>query len=138
MNHFNLQWVIEGVLARSCRPCYHEDVPTRVALNKWLNEAAIMKIRGILCLLSQKELQEFYGAHGIDLLAWYRNRGFVACHMPVADYLQPPLTNSDLATIRAAFKELPKPCLVHCSAGIDRTGAAVELILKELKQSGSF
>jgi hypothetical protein len=74
MRNFNLQWVFEGVLARSCRPCYHDDAPSGLILNKWLNEAAIMKIKAILCLLSKDELTEYYGAHEIDLLAWYRNR----------------------------------------------------------------
>ena len=134
MKDFSLQWVIEGFLARSNRPCYWDEKPTVASLTEWLDAVANMQIRGILCFLSQDELAEHYGSCGIDLLATYRDRKFVVGHMPVSDYRQPPLRRSDLAKIRAVFGKLPKPCLIHCSAGIDRTGAAVEFIQSQLKQ----
>jgi len=127
MNNFNLQWVVEGVLARSNRPCYWDDT-TVVGLTKWLDKVATMKIKSILCLLSQDELDKHYGSRGIDLLAMYRDRGFRVRHVPVSDHRQPPLKKSDLVKIHSAFCELPMPCLIHCSAGIDRTGAAVHHI----------
>ena len=130
--NFSLQWVILGTLARSCRPCYDDDIPTKLLVNKWLKEVAQMKIKSILCLLSQEQLDEFYGANGIQLLEIYRQQGFVVGHVPVPDYQMPPLSSADLAMIQKALAELPKPWLIHCSAGIDRTGAAVEFARNHL------
>ncbi len=126
--NFSLQWVIPGTLARSCRPCYDDDIPTKRLINNWLKEVARMKIKSILCLLSQEQLDEFYGANGIQLLEIYRKKGFIVGHVPVPDYQLPPLSSADLAMIQKALTKLPKPWLIHCSAGIDRTGAAVEFV----------
>ena len=128
MKDFNLQWVLPMVLARSCRPCYNDDIPTKLLVKKWLKEVAGMEIKSILCLLSQEQLDEFYGANGIQLLDIYRKRGFIVGHVPVPDYQMPPLSSSDLAIIEKTLSKLPKPWLIHCSAGIDRTGAAVDFI----------
>ena len=87
-----------------------------------------MKIKSILCLLSEEQLDEFYGANGIQLLEHYRKQGFIVVHVPVADYQTPPLSSADLVIIGKVHVELPKPWLIHCSAGIDRTGAVVEFI----------
>ena len=130
--NFSLQWVIPGTMARSCRPCYNDDIPTKRLINKWLKEVGRMRIKSILCLLSQEQLDEFYGANGIQLLEIYRQQGFALGHVPVPDYQMPPLSSADLAMIQKALTELPKPWLVHCSAGIDRTGAAVEYIRSNL------
>ena len=42
--------------------------------------------------------------------------------MSVTDYQMPPLSTADLAIIQKALTELPKHWLIHCSAGIGRTG----------------
>ena len=126
--NFSLQWVIPGTLARSCRPGYTDDIPTKRVINQWLKEVVRMKIKSILCLLSHEQLDRFYGANGIQLLETYRKRGFIVGHVPVADYQRPPLSRSELAMVQTVLADLPKPWLIHCSAGIDRTGAAVEFI----------
>ena len=136
MKDFNLQWVLPGILARSFRPCYNDDTPTESLINKWLDEVAGMKIKSILCLLSQEQLDEFYGANEIKLLDLYRNHGFIVSHVSVPDYQMPPLSSTDLAQIEKALSELPKPWLIHCSAGIDRTGAAVEFIQNQVLSTG--
>ena len=132
MRDFNLQWVLPGILARSCRPCYNDDIVTEPLINKWLADVAGMKIKSILCLLSQEQLDEFYGANDIQLLNLYREQGFIVGHVPVADYQLPPLSSTDLTMIEMVLAKLPKPWLIHCSAGIDRTGAAVEFIQNQV------
>ena len=42
--------------------------------------------------------------------------------------LLPPLDADALERIAQAYATLPKPALVHCSAGVDRTGRALEYL----------
>jgi len=136
MKDFNLQWVLPGIMARSCRPCYNDDIPTILLVKKWLEEVAGMKIKSVLCLLSQEQLDEFYGANGIQLLDLYRKNGLIVGHVPVPDYQMPPLNSANLANIEKMLAKLPRPWLIHCSAGIDRTGAAVEFVQNQVLSSG--
>jgi len=137
MKDFNLQWVLPGILARSCRPGYNDNIPTERLISRWLDDVATMKIKSILCLLAQDQLDEFYGSNGIQLLDLYRKRGFVVGHVPVPDWQVPPLATSELTMIRTVLAKLPKPWLVHCSAGIARTGAAVEFIRAQILTSNA-
>ena len=127
MKDFNLQWVLPGIMARSCRPCYNDDIPTILLVKKWLEEVAGMKIKSVLCLLSQEQLDEFYGANGIQLLDLYRKNGLIVGHVPVPDYQMPPLNSANLANIEKMLAKLPRPWRKHRNAGIDRTGGTVQL-----------
>jgi len=124
----DIQWVKTGVLARSCRPSYWDDA-TLPLVQEWLDEAGKLGIKSILCLLSQAELDEYYGERGIELLAQYKANGFKVGHVPVVDEKVPPLSEVEKSSVGQAFEKLPKPCLIHCSAGCDRTGASVQFLL---------
>jgi hypothetical protein len=54
-------------------------------------------------------------------------------NVPVADHKAPPLNDAELDHVWKAFRDLPKPVLAHCSAGVDRTGAAIKNIKVKLK-----
>ena len=97
----------------------------------WLECAQQMGVKAIICLLSDYELTEYYSAQGIDLLQKYRDHGFQVLHIPAQDHQKPPLGRVQIEALRQVFGNLPRPILVHCSAGMDRTGMALRLFDEE-------
>jgi len=125
-----IEWVIAGRLARACRPGRWDDRELPVAVEDWIAKARRMRVRSILCLLTDDELERYYHSQAVDLISRYRDAGFQVWRVPVPDHEEPPLTADELRHVRAALSQLPAPCLVHCSAGIDRTGAVVRAFLQ--------
>ena len=127
-----MEWVIDGKLARSSRPGYggeHGSPVTRTVVDSWIEEAKEFGIQSIICLLHDEHLR-LYQEIPDGLIAYYQQKGFTVSHIPVVDYQNPPLTPEDLERVEDAYQSLPKPVLVHCSAGIDRTGLAVRYLRK--------
>jgi protein-tyrosine phosphatase len=117
-----MEWVLPGRLARSARP-------DPAAIEAWLAQARTMGIRSILCLLDNEQLESYQERPG-GLLAAYRRAGFTVGHLPIPDYQDPPIPPADLEEVLRLYESLPAPLLIHCWAGIDRTGAAVGAILE--------
>ena len=130
-------WVVAEALARSPRPGYGGErgspVP-REAVDAWLAGLAAMGVRSIICLLAEDQLG-FYAELPGGLVGYYRDAGFTVAHVPVRDHQQPPLAPEHLDEIWRAYRSLPRPVLVHCSAGVDRTGRAIEHIRRRLAES---
>jgi len=134
----SMDWVIPGQLARSPRPGRSAagDVQADpVAVDTWLVRARAHGIRSVICLLSQEQLA-LYGCLPQGLLTRYREEGFEVVHIDVEDAQWPPLQPAHVEQVWRAFVSLPKPVLVHCSAGLWRTGHAIEVILGRLEQGG--
>jgi protein-tyrosine phosphatase len=75
-----------------------------------------------------------------DLIDYYRIRGFHVCHKPWDDPAHRPLGKrasfeEELRRIQAesleCFDQLPKPVLLHCSAGIDRSSPVAAFICSQ-------
>ena len=123
---------MNGNLARACRPGRRDARALDVAVQDWISRAQQMCIKSIICLLSDDEVEKFYRREGIELFECYAAAGFTVCRVPVPDHAEPPLSEDDIRRVCVALRELPEPWLVHCSAGIDRTGCVIDfLVLKE-------
>src|ERR1700758_5442944 len=131
------RWILSNKLAGAHRPRAVRqrlgEVP-KVAVDSWIKEARDgLGIRSIICLLDEEELLR-YQLLPSDLLSYYRIKGFKVAHIPAPNHHRPRLTKSNLRKVWSAYKKLPKPVLIHCSAGISRTGAAIRHIKQRVER----
>ncbi len=104
-------------------------------------------IRSVICLTHEKELQyyEKLRLHPDGLLGLLREMGLGVRHLPWPDPAHAPtaeerkrrleLVENIKRSALVAFNDLPKPTVIFCSAGIDRTPPIAAHIVVE--SSGS-
>jgi hypothetical protein len=90
-------------------------------VDRWIEAARGPAIRSIICLLADEHLKRYDSIPG-GLLGRYIAAGFEVAHIPVLDHRVPTMSDDELKAAWAAFRRLPGPALVHCSAGIESDG----------------
>lgn len=144
-------WVIPNALGCVHRPLRHHPVFGRDKKGRylppeasgqvlhWIGRLRQLGIASIISLMHPNEFKHYaqlnLGAR--DLLEAYRNAGFEVTHVPWDDPAhRPGLTDAafheELERVRGEalkmFNELPKPVVLHCSAGIDRSSPVAAFI----------
>ena len=133
-------WVVEGLIATSPRPGYTpgpERAVTDDVVEAWVDEAREFGIASIICLIGGDQLWLYRKSVPEGLIQRYMEAGFEVCHIPTEDQQTHPFTPEQYEHAWESFQQLPKPVLVHCSAGMDRTGRVVRFILERLQDGDS-
>ena len=150
-----LVWAIPAQLACAHRPLRKHaiygkpqfDLPGEAAplVLAWVRRVRQEGVRGIIALMGEKELRHYALASGeaSGLIDLYKNEGLFVRHIPWEDPAHSAVSaglsyDEQLEQVRvkalAAFDEAPKPDLLHCSSGIQRSSPMAAFIYAQRGQ----
>jgi protein-tyrosine phosphatase len=113
----------EGIVHGACRPGYAPGSPAEDPIGHWADSMQGAGIERVVCLLHRPQLARY-----LDLLGEYE-REFGAekvCHAPIQDYhLADEATLERVVSFLREADRVGEPAVVHCAAGLGRTGIAL-------------
>ena len=126
-------WVPRLQIGRAYRPGYDSKqlITTSESVQDWILGVKALGVRSVISLLSEPELQWYEHLPG-GLLGIYQSTGLRTFSLPVPLDIPGVLTPNHLEQLEAAFERLPRPLVIHCSAGLIRSGAAVAHLVQKI------
>lgn len=87
-----------------------------------------MGVKSVVVLLTTSEMKRCYSELSTTLSAFYNNHGLKSEWVPIIDTKEDTIPFERSVKVLAAYERLPKPVLIHCSAGQHRSIAASRTI----------
>jgi hypothetical protein len=143
-----LYWVIPNLLACAHRPLRHHPVwggsgknlapaATNLVI-EWSQRVLDTGIRSIISLMHDRDIRCYQSLNlGTEnLIEFYKQQGFQVAHVPWEDPHHKKSSHEEKRVTHlkvrqqalTAYDDLPKPVLVQCSAGIDRSSPVAAFI----------
>jgi hypothetical protein len=122
------KYIISNKLILASRPGYPMDEVSSGNIKLQIDRWKKIGIKSIIVLLTSAEMKKNYPQLKTTLSGLYNLHGFKSEWIPIFDTRNATIPFERSVKVLAAYQRLPKPCLIHCSAGQHRSVAASRTI----------